>query len=223
MSLLAVQGGATGTGTVTLLAPVTNTNRTLTLPDATDTVAGIAATQTLTNKSIVATQLTGTIAAARLPAGSVLQVVSTTKSDTFSSSAASFTDITGLSVSITPTSATSKVLVTAQVTTSNDSGAGSTYVSLRFVRDATAVGVGDTAGSRIRATSQIQTVATGTAQSGMLHFYDSPATTSATTYKIQLYNQNTGVPSYINRSSTDSDSAVYARTTSTITVMEIAA
>jgi hypothetical protein len=186
-------------------------------------VAGIAATQTLTNKSIVATQLTGTIAAARLPAGSVLQVVSTTKSDTFSSSAASFTDITGLSVSITPTSATSKVLVTAQVTTSNDSGAGSTYVSLRFVRDATAVGVGDTAGSRIRATSQIQTVATGTAQSGMLHFYDSPATTSATTYKIQLYNQNTGVPSYINRSSTDSDSAVYARTTSTITVMEIAA
>jgi len=52
MSLLAVQGGATGTGTVTLLAPVTNTNRTLTLPDATDTVAGIAATQTLTNKTL---------------------------------------------------------------------------------------------------------------------------------------------------------------------------
>jgi len=52
MSLLAVQGGATGSGTVTLLAPVTNTNRTLTLPDVTDTVAGIAATQTLTNKTL---------------------------------------------------------------------------------------------------------------------------------------------------------------------------
>jgi hypothetical protein len=38
MSLLAVQGGATGTGTVTLLAPVTNSNQTLTLPDATGTV-----------------------------------------------------------------------------------------------------------------------------------------------------------------------------------------
>jgi len=38
MSLLAVQGGATGTGTVTLLAPVTNTNRTLTLPDQTATL-----------------------------------------------------------------------------------------------------------------------------------------------------------------------------------------
>ena len=47
-----MQGSATGTGTVTLLAPVTSTNRTLTLPDATDTVAGIAATQTLTNKTL---------------------------------------------------------------------------------------------------------------------------------------------------------------------------
>lgn len=42
MSLLAVQGGATGTGTVTLLAPVTNTDRTLTLPDATGTVLSTA-------------------------------------------------------------------------------------------------------------------------------------------------------------------------------------
>ena len=58
MSLLSMAGGATGTGTVTLLAPVTNTNRTLTLPDATDTVAGIAATQTLTNKTLTSPSLT---------------------------------------------------------------------------------------------------------------------------------------------------------------------
>jgi len=58
MSLIAVQGGATGTGTVTVLAPVTNTNRTLTLPDVTDTVAGIAATQTLTNKTLTSPTLT---------------------------------------------------------------------------------------------------------------------------------------------------------------------
>lgn len=52
MSNMTIQGGATGTGTVTLLAPSTSTNRTLTLPDVTDTVAGIAATQTLTNKTL---------------------------------------------------------------------------------------------------------------------------------------------------------------------------
>jgi hypothetical protein len=62
MSLLAVQGGATGTGTVTLLAPVTNTNQTLTLPDATGTVlAGTVGTSVLnavTNK--IAVQINGT-------------------------------------------------------------------------------------------------------------------------------------------------------------------
>jgi len=51
MSLIAVQGGATGTGTVTLLAPVTNTNRTLTLPDATGTVATAESTLTQFNAS----------------------------------------------------------------------------------------------------------------------------------------------------------------------------
>jgi hypothetical protein len=58
MSLIAMAGGATGTGTVTLLAPITNTDRTLTLPDVTDTVAGIAATQTLTNKTLTSPTLT---------------------------------------------------------------------------------------------------------------------------------------------------------------------
>jgi hypothetical protein len=58
MSNIAMQGGATGSGTVTLLAPVTSTDRTLTLPDVTDTVAGIAATQTLTNKTLTSPTLT---------------------------------------------------------------------------------------------------------------------------------------------------------------------
>jgi len=51
MSLIAMQGGATGTGTVTLLAPITNTNRTLTLPDATGTVATAESTLTQFNAS----------------------------------------------------------------------------------------------------------------------------------------------------------------------------
>ena len=58
MSSIAITGGATGTGVFSLLAPSTSTNRTLTLPDATDTVAGIAATQTLTNKTLTSPTLT---------------------------------------------------------------------------------------------------------------------------------------------------------------------
>jgi hypothetical protein len=58
VSSIAITGGVTGTGTVILLAPNTNTNKTLTLPDVTDTVAGIAATQTLTNKTLTSPTLT---------------------------------------------------------------------------------------------------------------------------------------------------------------------
>ena len=56
MSLLAVQGGATGTGTVTLLAPITNTNRTLTLPDATGTLILSGTTPSLNGIAFPATQ-----------------------------------------------------------------------------------------------------------------------------------------------------------------------
>ena len=51
------------------------------------------------------------IAGTKLSAGAVLQVVSTAKTDTFSSSTGSYIDITGLSVSITPSSTSNKILI----------------------------------------------------------------------------------------------------------------
>ena len=63
MSLIAMAGGATGTGTVTLLAPLTNTDRTLTLPDATGTVlagtTSASTTNTVTTK--IAVNIGGTV------------------------------------------------------------------------------------------------------------------------------------------------------------------
>lgn len=66
MSNLTVKGNASGTGTVILEAPNTNSNRTITLPDAATTLVGTDATQTLTNKTIDGSQLTGTVAASLL-------------------------------------------------------------------------------------------------------------------------------------------------------------
>lgn len=66
MSKIALSPNASGTGTFTFAAPGTNTDRTLTLPDATGAVVLADATQTLTNKSIAASQLTGDVAAARI-------------------------------------------------------------------------------------------------------------------------------------------------------------
>lgn len=63
MSKIALTPNPSGTGTLTLAAPNTNTDRTITLPDATTTLVGTDATQTLTNKSIAASQLTGALPA----------------------------------------------------------------------------------------------------------------------------------------------------------------
>jgi hypothetical protein len=64
MSKIAFTPNASGTGTFSIASPGTNTDRTLTLPDATGTVVLTDATQTLTNKSIDAAQLTGALASA---------------------------------------------------------------------------------------------------------------------------------------------------------------
>jgi hypothetical protein len=152
--------------------------------------------------------------------GKVLQVVSTTKTDTFTSTSTSFTDITGLSVSITPSATTSKIMVFYNVTGSGDVGVNTS--SIRLVRGSTAINIGDAAGSRTPATNGIfegETTAIGNAST---NFLDAPATTSATTYKIQV-RCNNGGNSFINRSESDSDQGQNNRTTSTITVMEIGA
>lgn len=52
MSSVKIEGNASGTGIFTIASPNSNTNRTLTIPDATTTIVGTDATQTLTNKTL---------------------------------------------------------------------------------------------------------------------------------------------------------------------------
>jgi hypothetical protein len=233
MSKISLEGNASGSGTLTIAAPNTNSNFTLTLPTNSGTIitgtlpdgdlVGTTATQTLTNKSIVATQLTGTIAAARLPAGTVLQVVSTAKTDTFSTTSTSFVDVTGLSVTITPSSASSKILVFAQVSASMTGDAGQAF-SFKVVGGNTASYIGDSAGNRVRGVFGVAGVSGGAYMAASSIMYlDSPATTSATTYKIQAQTGQSATTSYVNRSGSDSNNIDTTRGASSITVMEIAA
>lgn len=163
-------------------------------------------------------------AKASMPAGTVLQVVQTVKTDTFTTTSTTYTDVTGISVSITPTSATSKILVFANLNASVT--AADNYFAFQLVRGSTAISIGDTAGSRTVG-SVGSALINGTGSGNYIlpmaiNFLDSPATTSATTYKIQGLVQS-GQTLVLNRSGTDSNAIFGIRTASSITVMEIAA
>ena len=153
--------------------------------------------------------------------GSVLQVLQTVKTDTFSTTSQTFVDVTGLSVSITPTSSSSKILI--QYTTNTCADATSTGYSMRLVRDSTAIFVGDAAGVRPQATvaGSSLNIYDNSAVSGS--YLDSPATTSAVSYKVQMTCTN-GTPAiYVNRTIGDRNTVNYdARYASSIIVMEIA-
>jgi len=156
--------------------------------------------------------------------GKILQVVSTAKTDTFTTSSTSFTDVTGLSVSITPSATSSKILVMVTTNTSSED-AVVTNNMVQLVRDSTAIFIGDSAGSRIQTSfvgNSMPSDELNQTRAVALTYLDSPATTSATTYKVQAKVTHAGAV-YINRAFTDADSAIQGRSASSITVMEISA
>jgi len=156
------------------------------------------------------------VQAVPIPSG-IIQVVSTNLPTTFTTTATAYTDITALSVSITPTSATNKVLVLVGF---QASVSGDIAVMFQLVRGSTAIDIGDASGSRTRASfADLQADTLYQYGTFSLNFLDSPATTSATTYKMQMFvNSGTG---FINRTGLDNDAATRPRTAANITVMEV--
>jgi len=151
--------------------------------------------------------------------GSVLQVVSTTKTDTFTTTATTpnYVTITGLTVSITPSSSSSKILVFGEVFMSNSGDAE----QLVMYRDSTAICVGDAAGNRPRVSGSISLSSQYWSNKVSASYLDSPSTTSAITYSFKI--GGTGGTMYVNRTKGDRDDIMYdPRGASTITVMEIA-
>ena len=155
--------------------------------------------------------------------GGIIQVVSTVKTDTFSTTSTSFTDITGYSVSITPKFSSSKILIMGTLVAGY--GVSSAYaLYFRLMRGSTPICVGDTEGNRTQASFGTQGLAnTDTTISFPFQFLDSPNTTSATTYKVQATSENPQTL-YVNRSlETDGNADIVARFASTLTVMEVSA
>ena len=152
--------------------------------------------------------------------GKILQVVSTTKTDTFTAAiTATWTDVTGLNLSITPTSATSKVfvIVTCPVIDANIDGG---QVFMRVTRDGTVIVEGD-ASSPQTEIGFGHVVGTRNRNAGSnFTFLDSPASTSALDYQVEMWAISNTV--YVNRYFSDSSNG-YPRATATITAMEVSA
>ena len=155
--------------------------------------------------------------------GSIVQTKSFTMTSTTTTTSDGFVD-TGLQLAITPSSASSKILITGII------NVGQTYFKtyVRLLRGSTVLSVGDTASNRPQ-------VYASTAPGGSdwdtynvtaipLNLLDSPNTTSSVTYKVDFRPyQHTATTSYINRCGSDRDNADYdERSISVMTLQEIA-
>ena len=154
--------------------------------------------------------------------GHVLQTISQSLTDEATVTTQTQADIhSQLSLQITPSSASNKILVSYNITygLNGDVAHGYLYV----VRDSTNLLIGTASGNRDRATHVLNIGNNpGSHQNVAGFFLDSPNTTSAVTYKLQCKSSN-GTAIYINRSGRDTNNVDYdGRGTSTIVVQEIA-
>jgi hypothetical protein len=151
----------------------------------------------------------GVPSAAKLPAGSVIQVVQTTYSTVVTTSGTTFID-TGLTATITPTSSSNKILVIVCQNGLNVSNAG-TGIPIKLLRGSTLITyVGGVYQSYINDVNSINLPGAYTC------YLDSPATTSATTYKTQFARQDGSGNVQVQTFGSLGD-------TSTMTLMEIVA
>tara|TARA_Y100001973_G_scaffold27231_1_gene41158 strand:- start:245 stop:850 length:606 start_codon:yes stop_codon:yes gene_type:complete len=201
MSTLKLTGSSSGSTSLT--APASGSDRAIAFPDAAGTVA-----------------LAGD--------AKILQVVQTVKTDTFSQEVTdtSVWHSTGLQVSITPTQASSKILLMYSVIIGSNTN---NRVHLQIQRSINsgsyaAIGIGDTISNRFRATTTSMLHHGGDQRVHATHYLDSPSYSVGNAIIYRLYgNVHQTEYFYINRSHNNNDDDSHATPISTITAMEVGA
>jgi hypothetical protein len=180
------------------------------IADGTITGTDINSTFNLTGKTVTLPSGVG---------GKVLQVVSTTISSALAISAnTSYVDITGLSATITPSSASNKILVLHKILMSNASG-GNGVITLD--RNGTSIALGDSGtGTRGTISMNLANMENYRAFDFGGSFLDSPSSTSALTYKFKVICNDGASTFHFNRTARLGTSDILG--ISTITLMEIA-
>lgn len=179
----------------------------------TDTITTVDGTGNLTISRPISGSLVGGV-------GKILQVVAgTIKTDTTTATVTSFTTISGMTVAITPSATSSKILISCTFTSCQQVDTNNPYY--RFVRDSTPIFIGDAASSRTRMSTQNNSYNANVSVGRNLTVVDAPSSTSELTYALQWI--QSGGTMYFNRANTDTDSAGYGRAASQIIAMEVGA
>ena len=195
---------ASGGGSVSLQGPSSSSNdRVFTLPDTAD------ATLLTTNSTV----------------GKIHKLISTTKTDVFSTQSTSMVDVTGMTLSITPASSSNKIFISTTVCIGHDSGA---YPAFNLLRDSThiAVPTGNAVlGGSARNTSFGPIGALDSYKLDVItfNFLDEPGDTNTHTYKLQISNGQSNKNTQLNKPISFDNAYTYpANGVSTFTLMEVA-
>jgi len=158
---------------------------------------------------------TGTVTGA----SKILQVVSTVTTNQFSTSSNTLTDCTPMTVNITPSSTSSKVLVLVNMTVG---GSADNRTGIALQRGSTDIFQGVDDSNRQGVSSGTQAAEDNSVYNVAFQYLDSPSSTSALTYHIQVSAQTNGSETmYLNRNGTNADNQFSKNSASSITVMEI--
>ena len=178
-----------------------------------------------TSGQALVTDASGNLSFASVAGGKILQVKSATKTDTQSTSSANYSDISGLSITITPSSGT-KILV---ICTLQYGGQNNSYTGFKVYRDGTMLAPGTSGTGNMSNISfggfQEQSNSQYGVQSAAWQFLDTHGANGSTAvvYKIMFASVYYGYTSYINRPHNADNNAYNMFGSSTITIQEVAA
>lgn len=205
-----------GGGSVLLQANTTSLDYTLTVPAETANLITTATTSGINASAMslgtIPTTRLPTIPRANIPAGCIIQFQSYTLTTSTTTTSQSYVD-TGLTVNITPTNTSNKIYILATLGAIAQATGGTVLFNL--VRNGTNIAQPTSPGSQLASFNAFNGGTSG-AFNATRGFYDSPATTSLLTYKVQW--RVDGGTGYLNRHSGNTE----YNTISDISVMEIA-
>ena len=170
------------------------------------------------------------VTSAAQPANSVIQVISDTVTDeaSFAVGANNYYSLSnqGLSVTITPSSASNKILIYGQVCLCREGSNSTEVMNIYILKDNNKLtgAVGDADSNRTQVTSGVPASSSTMVNGAPFHFLDTAGNTNARTYSIGCsHDSGSSKTMYLNRGEEDQDNSYRYRAISVITAMEIKA